>query len=261
MRSRITERFKPACNSSPPRSIVAGLAVLLLFAAATASAQSVRPQQTTVTLWAGTADFNVFGLADITFPSAGVILEGTAISPITGRPVRHMWYGDASNGLCRVDPEMDDPGVAAGPGFGTHHNIIQTCIGAIQATTFKPGQVAFDAATNTMYSVNVSNVGAGIIRLHYIPSGDNGHGTLDPVHVETLMGTQTGRNGTGGCPMVPDPFTNLLPVQPDSASIGPDGNLYVGFKRGGAVVRVLNPAFMDPTNPADWAGPPSREIA
>ena len=54
-----------------------------------ASAQSVVTQPTTATLWAGTQDYNVFGLADITSPESGVILEGTAISAITGKPVRH----------------------------------------------------------------------------------------------------------------------------------------------------------------------------
>jgi uncharacterized repeat protein (TIGR01451 family) len=228
-------------------------ALLFLCAAPFLTAQTVVPQQTTTTLWGGTTDFNTFGLADLTAPSAGLILQGTAISPITGQPVRHMWYGDASNGFCRMDPDVDDPGVSSGPGLGSHHNIIQTCIGTLQATGFKPGQAAFDEATNTIYTVNTSNVGAAIVRLHYIPSGDNGHGTVDPIHIESLMGRQTGRNAVGGCPILVDPVTNGVPTQPDAATIGPDGNLYVGFKRGGAIVRITNPATMDPTNPADCA--------
>jgi uncharacterized repeat protein (TIGR01451 family) len=226
---------------------------LFFVAAPLACAQTVISQPTTTTLWGGTMDFNQFGLADLTAPSAGVILQGTAISPITGQPVRHMWYGDASNGMCRMDPDMDDPGVSSGPGLGSHHNIIQTCIATLQATGFKPGQAAFDETTNTLYSVNVSAVGAAVVRMHYIPSGDNGHGVLDPVHIESLMGRQTGRNAVGGCPMLLDPTKNALPAQPDSISIGPDGNVYVGFKRGGMIVRVTNPATMDPTNPADCA--------
>src|SRR5262249_21238932 len=134
-------------------SAILCLAVLLLvaLAAGTASAQLTLNQPTTTTLWAGTQDFNTFGLARITFPHSGVILSGTAISTFTSKPVRHMWYGDASNGLCRIDPEVDGPGFSAGPGLGTHHNIIQTCIGFIQAKTFVPGQIAFDYSTNTLY--------------------------------------------------------------------------------------------------------------
>jgi hypothetical protein len=156
----------------------AALSAVLLLTGSAAEAQSVTPQQTSVTLWAGTLDFNTYGLASLTAPSAGVILQGSAISSITGRPVRHLWYGDSSNGLCRVDPEMDQI-VAPVAGIGGHVNVIQTCIGAIQATLFKPGQVSFDEATNTMYSVNTSGTGAAVVRLHYIPTGDNGNGTLD----------------------------------------------------------------------------------
>src|ERR1700760_717858 len=86
------------------------LVCFALFLAFTAPlmAQTTQSQPTTTTLWGGTIDFNQFGLADLTAPSSGVILQGTAISPITGQPVRHMWYGDASNGLCRMDPDVDD---------------------------------------------------------------------------------------------------------------------------------------------------------
>ena len=175
--------------------------LLLAFATVSASAQLTINQPTTTTLWGGTQDFNIFGLADLTSPSSGVILQGTAISAITGKPVRHMWYGDSSNGLCRVDPEVDDPGVNSGPGLGSHHNIIQTCIGFIQAAGFAPGQLAFDPTTNTLYAPNVSATSKSVIRFHYVPSGDNGQGLIDPVHVEVLMGAQAGRNGAGGCPL------------------------------------------------------------
>jgi len=246
----VTERNLSGWRPLPARSILAPAAALLLCAAFTASAQTFQPQPTTVDLWAGTQDFVQFGLASLTFPTAGAILQGSAISPITGRPVRHMWYGDPINGLCRVDPEMDKE-VPAVAGIGGHFGQVLSCIASIQATGFKPGQVAFDELTNTMYAVNVSTGGAAVVRMHYVPTGDNGQGTLDPIRVETLMGTQTGHNGTGGCPLIADPTTGAIPVQPDAASLSPDGNLYIGFKRGGAVVRITNPAFMDPGNPTD----------
>lgn len=228
------------------------LVLLLAFAAISANAQLTINQPTTTTLWGGTQDFNIFGLADLTAPASGVILQGTAISAITGKPVRHMWYGDSSNGLCRVDPEVDDPGVNSGPGLGSHHNIIQTCIGFIQAAGFKPGQIAFDPTTNTLYAPNVSTTSNSIVRFHYVPSGDNGQGLVDPVHVEVLMGAQAGRNGAGGCPLVGDPLKNgAVGTQPDATSLGPDGNLYLGYKRGGLVLRFLHPATFDPANPID----------
>lgn len=43
-------------------------------------------------------------------PTAGVVLTGTAISPTTGQPVRHLWSGDNDNGFCRLDPDVDTPG-------------------------------------------------------------------------------------------------------------------------------------------------------
>jgi uncharacterized repeat protein (TIGR01451 family) len=233
------------------QTVLAAACVAVLFAfAITASAQSVAPTPTTATLWGGTQDFSAFGLSSLTSPSSGVILKGTAISGFTGRPVRHMWYGDASNGLCRIDPEMDDPGVSTIPGIGYHNNVQRTCIATIQKTAFVPGQIAYDSATNTLYATNIGRTNSGIVRLHYIPSGDSGQGTIDPIHVEVLMGTQTGRNAAGGCPQVGDPVLagNPLPVQPDVASLGPDGSLYVGFKRGGSIIRILSPATFNPNS-------------
>jgi uncharacterized repeat protein (TIGR01451 family) len=229
--------------------VAACVAVVFAFAIA-ASAQTVSPTPTTVTLWGGTQDFSAFGLSSLTTPSSGVILQGTAISGFTGKPVRHMWYGDGSNGLCRVDPEMDDPGVSSIPGIGYRNNVEKTCIATIQKTAFVPGQIAYDAATNTMYATNIGRTNSGIVRMHYIPSGDNGQGTVDPIHVEVLMGTQTGRNAAGGCPQVGDPVLagNPLPVQPDVANLGPDGNLYIGFKRGGSIIRILSPATFNPNS-------------
>jgi uncharacterized repeat protein (TIGR01451 family) len=247
--SQLTKRNQSQGPPALTGSIWPGVAVILLVATGMGSAQTTISQPTTTTLFAGTLDFNTYGLADITSPSSGLILTGTAISKITNKPVRHIWYGDSSNGLCRLDPEVDDPGTAAGPGLGSHHNIIQTCIGTIQAKAFVPGQLSFDASTNTIYAPDISATSKGIVRLHYIPSGNNGQGQVDPIHVDVLMGAQSGRNGIGGCPLVTDPTNGALGAQPTSSSIGPDGNLYVGYKRGGMIVRFLHPATFDASNP------------
>ena len=230
------------------------VATLLLVAfSATANAQSFTSIPTTTTLWAGTADVNQFGLASVTAPASGLILEGTAPSTLspTGH-VRHLWYGDSSNGLCRVDPELDAVVANPAPGIGGHFNVIQTCVGAIQAAAFVPGQMAFDGSTNTVYTENIGRTTAGIIRTFYNPSGDNGQGSMDPIRIRSLMGKTGTRNSPGGCPQINDPKTGApIPVVPDAASIGPDGNLYVGNIRDGAIIRILSPATFDPSVQSD----------
>jgi uncharacterized repeat protein (TIGR01451 family) len=233
------------------------LCVMLLLAfAPIANAQNVTQLNTptTTTLWAGTQDWNVFGLSSVTAPAAGVILSGTAISAFTGQPVRHLWYGDSSNGLCRIDPEVDDPTPSSTPGIGFHNNIERTCIGFIQAGGFVPFQLTYDSTTNTLYAADQPRTANGVIRLHYIPSGDNGQGTVDPIHVESLMGAQNTRNGAGGCPVVVDPRNGGTPVQMSSATLGPDGNLYIGWIRNGTIARINNPSTFDPSSDADCAG-------
>jgi uncharacterized repeat protein (TIGR01451 family) len=92
-----------------------------------------------------------------------------------------------------------------------------------------------------------------VIRIHYDPSGDNGHGTMDPIHVESLMGAQGTRNGAGGCPVVTDPRNGSTPVQMFAATLGPDGNLYIGWARNGSIARIPHPSTFDPSNDADCA--------
>src|SRR5689334_5366112 len=105
---------------------------LAVLAAGAVHAQTFISVPTKTTLWGGTSDFASQGLASMTSPASGVILTGTAISQITGKPVRYLWYGDSSNGLCRMDPEVDAvipptiPGGAPSPdgvtGIGGHQN-------------------------------------------------------------------------------------------------------------------------------------------
>ncbi len=257
MRSMNTTTFRQLAVRDlpvPMQLVLWCLAVLFAFAAS-AHAQNVTVLNTptTTTLWAGTQDWSVFGLSSVTAPASGVILEGTAISQFTGKPVRHMWYGDSSNGLCRVDPEVDDPTVSTIPGIGFHNNIERTCIGFIQAGGFVPLQLTYDASTHTLYAADQPRTANGVIRMHYIPAGDNGQGSMDPIHVESLMGSQGTRNAAGGCPVVTDPRNGATPVQMFAATLGPDGNLYVGWARNGTIARIPHPDTFDPGNPADCA--------
>ena len=225
------------------------LALLLALTASTASAQNVTEinTPTTTTLLAGTQDFVQFGLSSLTFPASGVILPGTAISKFTGRPERHLWYGDSSNGFCRIDPELDDPNLSQpSPGIGRFNNIITTCVGSIQAGAFVPMQVTYDASTNTLYAADIPRTANGLIRMHYLPAGDSGHGAVDPIHIESLMGSQATRNAAGGCPVVKDPRSGATPFTMSSASLGPDGNLYIGWMRNGTIARIPHPPLPEP---------------
>ncbi len=258
--------------------------MLFLAFAISANAQNVTQLNvpTTTKLWGGTVNFadpNI-GLSSFTNPASGLILPGTAPSQYTNgalgtdglfdcqrngtpcNPEYHMWYGDSSNGFCRVDPEVDFPRIdpdptinpAEKPGIGLFNNIITTCVGNIQAGAFAPMQATFDATTNTIYAADIPRTANGVIRLHYIPSGDNGHGTIDPIHVQSLMGNQTARNSAGGCPVVTDPrISAATPFTMTSAALGPDGNLYIGWARNGTITRIPNPATFDPSNDADCA--------
>jgi uncharacterized repeat protein (TIGR01451 family) len=230
--------------------------VILLAFAVTAGAQNVTQLNTpvTTTLWAGTADWQQFGLSSLTAPSSGVILSGTAISAFTGQPVRHIWYGDQSNGMCRIDPEVDDPDTTQpAPGIGRFNNIERTCIGFIQAGGFAPQQITYDATTQTLYAADIPRTANGVIRMHYDPAGDNGQGSIDPIHVESLMGAQATRNAAGGCPVVVDPRTGAVPETMSAAALGPDGNLYIGWMRDGEIARIPHPATFNPALDSECA--------
>jgi len=252
MRSATTQK-RTREGASPAASILVCVAVILLaLFVNTANAQTFVNNLTTTKLWAGTRDVNQFGLASLTSPASGVILEGAAPSTLspTGH-VRHLWYGDSSNGLCRLDPELDQV-IAEANGIGGHVNIIQTCVGAIQAAAFVPGQMSYDPATHAVYTVNIGRQTAGIIRTFYDPSGDSGNGTMDPIRIQSLMGTTNTRNAAGGCAQISDPKTGTkVPIVPDATALGPDGNLYVGSIRDGAIIRILSPATFDPSNQSD----------
>lgn len=187
-----------------------GLALLLVLAAGAASAQSPTEFAT-----------------GVTSPGGGLVLSGTAINPATGQPYRHLWTSDQGGfGLCRLDPDVDTP--------GPHFINGGTCMPIIDGVFFKPGQFAFDPATNNIYAVDLQANSRGIFRLHYIPSGSGGHGSVDPIHTEVLGGNQLGgRQTLPGC--------GIAGNVPNSAVLGPDGNLYIGFKASGDILRVAAP--------------------
>ncbi len=151
----------------------------------------------------------------VTTPQGGAVLTGTGISPVTGKFFRHLWSADPVNGLCRLDPDID----SAGP----HTINAATCLTAVGAIALNAGELSFDPTTNDTYAVDQAGKN-GIFRLHYLPAGDSGHGLMDTVNHEIL-----------------GPNCNIAGNQPTAAALGPDGNLYVGFKRVGSIMRIISP--------------------
>lgn len=165
--------------------------------------------QTTTTLFA----------TGINAPGGGVILGGTAISAASGQLVRHLWSADARNGLCRIDPDVDTT--------GNHAINPATCIHTALGIRLVPGQVTFDPIRNDLYMVQAN---IGVFRFHYINSGDSGQGVMNPTQQEVLGGL----SGTSG-------VCGVASNVPTSITLGPDGNLYLGFQKNGNITRILSP--------------------
>lgn len=194
--------------------LIAGLLVALMLMAGSSVAMA---QQTTAQFASG-----------LSTPQGGLVLSGSAINPATGNPFRHLWTADAVNGLCRLDPDVDTVGLhAVNPAI---------CVNTAAGVAFNAGQLTFDAASNTIYAVD-GGAKVGIFILNFLPAGDSGHGLIDQVNQSILAATGTGAKATSGC--------GITIAQPNATSLGPDGNLYVGFKRSGDIMRVISPL----TNP------------
>ena len=88
------------------------MALLFGFGSFSANAQTTVTPTTNTIQFAGTP-----AQSSITSPTGAQVLYGTALNPITNQPLRHLWVGDATAGLCRMDPDLDSPGpYAINPG-------------------------------------------------------------------------------------------------------------------------------------------------
>ncbi len=82
------------------------IVLIAVIALAPAGGQTtITPTSSTMQI-AGTPD----PVNPVTAPMGGTVLYGTAISPVTNLPVRHLWVADSFFGICRVDPDLDSPG-------------------------------------------------------------------------------------------------------------------------------------------------------
>jgi uncharacterized repeat protein (TIGR01451 family) len=158
---------------------------------------------------AQTTSTNLFGTG-LTAPTGAQVLSGTAINSTTGQPVRHLWVTDGAQGLCRIDPDIDTP--------GAHTINPATCL----ASQVRPSVLTFDPVNSLLYTADTGKL--GLVSLHYLPAGDNGQGAIDQLGI-TAIAVNCGIFGN----------------QPDSVALGPDSNVYIGFKKNGNIVRVTAP--------------------
>ncbi|HMC30490.1 MAG TPA: fibronectin type III domain-containing protein [Candidatus Angelobacter sp.] len=217
--------------------------ILIAFATLSASAQTDITATTTSTTVQYLGVPNPQNTTDnaVTAPLGGIILKGTGISPITGQPFRHLWVDDATSGLCRVDPDLDSP--------GPYKMTITTCPFKINGASVTGGPLAFDPTRNLLYFADEQRASQGVMRIGFLPDGDSGHGLLDFNSVFIMGGNTTGARfggGDTGCPLVfgVPGGTGLLP---HAVALSPLGDLYVGFKKNGAIVRFNSPGTADAT--------------
>jgi len=224
------------------------LVTILMLAIVTANAQTLVTPPSTTIQYLGVPNPQNNTAAAVTAPLGGIILKGTAINPATGVPFRHLWVDDATSGICRIDPDLDSPGPYA--------INLQTCPFKVNGASITGGPMSFDptphfldpanptVATNYLYFADEQRASEGIIRIGYQPSGDSGHGFLNFASIFVMGGSTTGARfggGTTGCPIPGNPGT------PHSTVLDPLGNLWVGYKKSGAVFRFNQPGTASET--------------
>jgi hypothetical protein len=127
-----------------------------------------------------------------------------------------------------MDPDLDTPGPYA----------INSAMCPFRATKVTGGAMAFDSTQNLLYFVDNKSATRGVFRINYLPAGDNGNGSLDFSTTFSMGGnlsTDKFPGGQTGC-LLPN-----NPQLPNSAALGPDGNLWVGFGRSGEILRFNHP--------------------
>ena len=205
--------------------------VLLAFAALTVSAQTPVNPTTNTILFSGTGAGSLN-----TGPTAGIILNGTAISQFTGQPVRHLWVADALESLCRMDPELDAPGPWNINPLTCPFKVNAGVLAAIPLG----GPMAYDPANKFLYFADDQATSQGIIRMGFNPAADGGHGLLDFTSAFTLGGGVTGKRaanqlGGTGCSLPGNPG------QPSALGLSPLGDVWVGFAASGEILRFNSP--------------------
>ncbi len=200
---------------------------ILAFAVTTAAAQST----TTVQNGGNPNATNPQIVSNYTVPRAGIVLSGTALNA-QGFPVRHLWVGDNVMGFCRVDPDLDTPGIRV-----INPN---TCPFKINGLSVVGGPTAYDPATHFVYLADARR-SLGIFRLKYDPTADSGNGNIDLTSIFGMAGNPANARFQGGQTGCPLPNGAVV----GGVALGPDGNLWATQGKGGFVLRINNPATAD----------------
>jgi hypothetical protein len=203
--------------------------LIVLLATIFAGAQTAVHPTTSTVQFSGTPG------ASITQPDGAIVMYGTAISPVTNQPVRHLWVADSSAGICRIDPDLDSPGPYA----------INPATCPFSGTKVTGGTMAFDAGQSLLYFVDNRSATRGVFRISYLPGGDGGNGFFDFNTAFSMGGNSTTDTfpSQTGCP-----FPGNNPQLPNSVALDPEGNLWVGFGRSGEIIRFNNPATATATD-------------
>ncbi len=218
------------CSALSARVLLIVLALIALAILPATAQTNVTPTTNTI-LFSGHTENTVN-----TGPVGAIILEGTAISAITGRPVRHLWVGDQFGGPCRTDPEIDAPGP-------WDINMLTCTYNVNRGGAAIPfgGQFQYDPANHFLYFVDDNSASQGVIRIGFDPNADDGQGALDLTTAFTLgapaaKGRKQPFLGGTGCPLL---TTGTNPV---GAALDPEGNLWVSFLDSGDIIRFNSPA-------------------
>ncbi len=253
---RFSTRTTSATQSAGALRLRFLMAVLMVLAAVTASAQTTAVPATTAIQMQGVSSNTPQPINPPTAPKGGIILYGDAISPITGQNVRHLWVGDTNFGLCRVDPDLDsgmatlNANLAMAPqGPSPFFININQCPFKVNGFSVTGGPMDFDPVNNFLYFVDEQNSSQGIFRIGYLPSADSGQGSLDFNNIFGMAGNVTGSRfsgGQSGCSFPPDvtvapPAPNAVGL-PDGLALDPLGNVWLSFKKSGSLIRINSPA-------------------
>lgn len=208
--------------------VVCVCSLALAFASIPAGAQ---PGTTTVQNGGSPNGSNPQIISNYTVPRAGIVLSGTALNA-SGFPVRHLWVGDNVLGFCRVDPDLDTPGIRV-----INPN---TCPFKLNGLSFVGGPASYDPATNFVYVADARR-SLGIFRLKYDPTADSGNGNIDFTSIFGMAGNPGGARFQGGQTGCPLPNGAVV----GGVALGPDHNLWATQGKGGFILRLNNPANAD----------------
>lgn len=211
------------CRGQNLLRAVAALITFGLCSVLSASAQTAISPTTNTIQFAGTPNAQ----SPITAPTGAFVLYGTALT-VNSQPVRHLWVADGSAGLCRMDPDIDSP--------GPYSINSATCL---HASSVLGGAMAFDSTKSLLYLADNQKTSQGVLRINYVAAGDSGQGNLDPTTLFDLGGNQGGATFAGGQTNCALPGN---PGAPNSVSLDPEGNLWIGFSKSAGIIRINNPA-------------------